>query len=29
VGLSIVAAPGRDRALLDLARRLSAELGLA
>lgn len=29
VGLSIVAAPGRDRALLDLAVRLSAELGLA
>lgn len=29
VGLSIVAAPGRDRALLDLALRLSAELGLA
>jgi amidase len=29
VGLSIVAGPGRDRALLDLAARLSAELGLA
>ncbi|MEI6160073.1 MAG: amidase [Roseococcus sp.] len=29
VGLSIVAGPGRDRALLDLACRLSAELGLA
>lgn len=29
VGLSILAAPGRDRALLDLALRLSAELGLA
>ncbi len=29
VGLSIAAAPGRDRALLDLATRLSAELGLA
>jgi amidase len=28
VGLSIAAAPGRDRALLDLAARLSAELGL-
>ncbi len=29
VGLSIAAAPGRDRALLALATRLSAELGLA
>jgi amidase len=29
VGLSIAAAPGRDRALLGLATRLSAELGLA
>lgn len=29
VGLSLVAAPGRDRALLDLAVRVSAELGLA
>lgn len=29
VGLSIVAGPGRDRALLDLAVRVAAELGLA
>jgi amidase len=28
VGLSLVAAAGRDRALLALAARLSAELGL-
>ncbi|WPB85433.1 amidase [Sediminicoccus rosea] len=29
VGLSLAAAPGRDRALLDLATRVAAELGLA
>jgi amidase len=28
VGLSLVAAPGRDRALLELAERVAAELGL-
>jgi amidase len=28
VGLSLVAAPGRDRALLALAERVAAELGL-
>ncbi|WP_376100573.1 hypothetical protein ACE7GA_14155 [Roseomonas sp. CCTCC AB2023176] len=28
VGLSLVAAPGRDRALLALAERLAARLGL-
>ena len=29
VGLSLVAAPGRDRALLNLAVRLAAEIGLS